>query len=676
MKRFVPALLIRHKIWAGFGLLILILAVVSLSAWFSLNRTQSEMELVVQEKQPAVITSMTLARELERAAAGLGFYLLSKEEEHKENFEFALDHVRELVGELSANPYIQARPALSDRVSQVATDVEKLNGYREQMIILATDQAANMPAMQFAARDINPISQQMLQQLGQMLLSEAEEPATPARKQLLSNINDLRYAWANVMNGVRAYLAFRGQNSINEVDLYLEQTQNLIDRIQQSSSMLTFDQEYSLEEFVTLRDRFVENYEKLKEIHGGEKGRTDAYLIRTEIGPLIGEIEYNLALLGADLKEEIETATTDLNDQLTATTATVLTLMIVGIVFGVVAAYGMSRLIAGPLKRLADAMKDVAEGEGDLTRRLEVKSRDEIGQLAAAFNTFAEKIHDVVSQVKGSVSQLAAAAEQMSVITSETSEGVSRQQQETDQVATAMNEMNATAHEVARSATSTASATEEADRETKSGQAVVNRTVQAMNSLASEVERAAGVIMKVEKDSESIGTVMQVIRDIAEQTNLLALNAAIEAARAGEQGRGFAVVADEVRTLASRTQESTQEIDQVIKTLQSATREAVEVMEGSRDKAQTGVEQASQAGESLTSISKAVDNITEMSTQIASAAEEQSAVAEEINRNVVSIADVAAQTADGTNQLAQASNELANLSAQLQHLVERFKVQD
>jgi methyl-accepting chemotaxis protein len=197
-----------------------------------------------------------------------------------------------------------------------------------------------------------------------------------------------------------------------------------------------------------------------------------------------------------------------------------------------------------------------------------------------------------------------------------------------------------------------------------------------MNALAGEVERAAGVIMKVEKDSESIGTVMQVIRDIAEQTNLLALNAAIEAARAGEQGRGFAVVADEVRTLASRTQASTEEIDQVIKTLQGATREAVQVMEASRDKARTGVDQASEAGKSLASISGAVDKITEMGTQIASAAEEQSAVVEEISRNVTSISEVASQTAEGSRQLAAASNELAGLSAELQALVGRFRVAD
>lgn len=676
MKRFMPNMQIRHKIWAGYGLLVIILAVVSLSAWFGLGSTQRAMDEIVSVKQPAMMQSMELARDLERAVAGMGFYLLSGEEAHRENFTFALTRVQELSAELAANPYVASQAELSAQVANIAANVERLGGFSEEIIRLAQDPAANIPAMAFAGQSVNPLSQQMLQQLGQMLLTEAEEPATPERKRLLTDINDLRYAWANVMNGVRAYLAFRGEASLNEVSLYMEQTGAVIERIQESSALLTFDQEDSLSQFIELREQFIASYEELKAIHGGEQGRMDAYLIRTEIGPLVAEIEYDLAMLGSSLQEEIKTVTGSLNTQLAATESTTLVLMLVGVGIGILAAWGMSRMIGGPLRQLSAAMTDIAEGEGDLTHRLQVTSRDEIGQLAQAFNTFAGKVHDVVNQVKGSVAQLAAAAEQMSVITSQTSEGVARQQLETDQVATAMHQMNATAQEVARNASNTASATEEADRETRSGQAVVNRTVEAMNALAGEVERAAGVIMKVEKDSESIGTVMQVIRDIAEQTNLLALNAAIEAARAGEQGRGFAVVADEVRTLASRTQASTEEIDQVIKTLQGATREAVQVMEASRDKARTGVDQASEAGKSLTSISGAVDNITEMGTQIASAAEEQSAVVEEISRNVTSISEVASQTAEGTRQLAAASNELANLSADLQALVGRFKVAD
>ncbi|QKQ28087.1 hypothetical protein HUE57_18690 [Candidatus Reidiella endopervernicosa] len=203
---------------------------------------------------------------------------------------------------------------------------------------------------------------------------------------------------------------------------------------------------------------------------------------------------------------------------------------------------------------------------------------------------------------------------------------------------------------------------------------MVEHTIDVINTLASEVEHAASVIHTLEQESADIGTVLDVIRGIAEQTNLLALNAAIEAARAGEQGRGFAVVADEVRSLASRTQTSTQEIDEMISRLQSGAADAVKAMESSSNQAQAGVEQAAEAGSSLDAITNAVAQINDMNTQIASAGEEQSAVAEEINRNIVTISSVADETAGGAVQTSNASAEVARLSEQLQALVQQFRI--
>ena len=235
--------------------------------------------------------------------------------------------------------------------------------------------------------------------------------------------------------------------------------------------------------------------------------------------------------------------------------------------------------------------------------------------------------------------------------------------------------MNATAQEVARSATQAASSAKSADDEAGLGREVVGQAVVSINTLAGEVERAAGVIERLEKDSGQIGTVLEVIRAIAEQTNLLALNAAIEAARAGEQGRGFAVVADEVRSLASRTQQSTEEVNRIIEQLQAGTREAATVMEQSRAQASASVERASRAGESLNAIARAVGDINEMNAQIASAAEEQSAVSEEISRNVTNISEVGQQSAEGTRQLKVAAEELAGLSAHLQAMVGQFRIE-
>ncbi|MDX1251777.1 MAG: methyl-accepting chemotaxis protein [Gammaproteobacteria bacterium] len=312
--------------------------------------------------------------------------------------------------------------------------------------------------------------------------------------------------------------------------------------------------------------------------------------------------------------------------------------------------------------------------DGDLNARVNNHGADELGRVAKAFNHMADKFKNAIGEVSGSTSQLAAAAEELSAVSVQTSHGITQQQSETDQVATAMNEMSATVQDVARNAEQAANAARNADAEAQNGRRVVGDNIDAIDALAAEVERAAQVIQKLEAESGSIGTVVDVIKSIAEQTNLLALNAAIEAARAGEQGRGFAVVADEVRTLASRTQQSTHEIQQMIQRLQTGASEAVQVMMQGRNQAQVSVQQAARAGESLASITRAVTSITDMNTQIASAAEEQSAVSEEINRNIVTISQIGSQTAAGAHQTSAASEELARLAAQLQSLVGRFKV--
>lgn len=312
--------------------------------------------------------------------------------------------------------------------------------------------------------------------------------------------------------------------------------------------------------------------------------------------------------------------------------------------------------------------------KGDLTQKIAISGKSDFSWMAFELDSARKNVANLVHTLIGGVSQLNTATQNMTVISKETVTGVLKQQEETDQVATAMNEMTASVQEVARTATNAAEAARNADNEAKAGKQVVLETMQSIDTLASEVEKAAVTLSELEADIGNIGAIVDVIRGITEQTNLLALNAAIEAARAGEHGRGFAVVADEVRTLAARTQSSTHEIEEMVERLQQGARAAVKVMNESRESAKTSVEKAASAGSALDTITAMISTMDEMSTQISNAANEQSSVAEDINRGIVNISQIADHTADGARATSEAVDTLSSLSSQLQDASAKFKV--
>ncbi|WLG41413.1 methyl-accepting chemotaxis protein [Pseudomonas rhodesiae] len=351
-----------------------------------------------------------------------------------------------------------------------------------------------------------------------------------------------------------------------------------------------------------------------------------------------------------------------------------LSLGLLAAVIGLILVWLMARSVTRPILGVAHMLEDIASGEGDLTRRLAYDKRDELGQLAGWFNRFLDKLQPIIAEVKRSVQDARGTADQSAAIASQTSAGMEQQYRQVDQVATASHEMSATAQDVARSAAQAAQAAREADQATRDGLNVIDRTTTNIGQLAADMSTAMTQVEGLSANSEKIGSVLEVIRGIAEQTNLLALNAAIEAARAGEAGRGFAVVADEVRNLAQRTQASVEETRLVIEHLQSGTTDVVGAMGSSYRQAQGSVEQVGQAVTALRQIGDAVTVISDMNLQIASAAEEQSAVAEEINHNVATIRDVTESLSEQANESARVSQALNSLANQQQGLMDQFRV--
>ncbi|MFM5058284.1 methyl-accepting chemotaxis protein [Aeromonas caviae] len=351
--------------------------------------------------------------------------------------------------------------------------------------------------------------------------------------------------------------------------------------------------------------------------------------------------------------------------------------LVIGLALVVALSVVLTRQIRDPLIMLARQAQRIASGDlgrGELQEWIRGNrfNRDELGQLGSAIDRMQGALAELVSEISGSVSQLSSAVEEVSAISEQSAKGMASQQGEVSQVATAMNEMQSTVNEVARNTTDAMGAAKQASRTSTQGNQVVRSAIGSIEQVSRQIEQAGSVVQQLETDSASISMVLDVIRGIAEQTNLLALNAAIEAARAGEQGRGFAVVADEVRSLAQRTQASTAEISKMIEVLQERTAEAGSAMQLSRQQMQESVELAREAGSSIDSINGAVTQITDMNTLIATATEQQNAVTEELNRSIVKIHTAADDNAQGAQQTAQACVELSKLANTLHHMTQRF----
>lgn len=487
---------------------------------------------------------------------------------------------------------------------------------------------------------------------------------------LLNKAHELKLSVVKVQQWLTDVSATRGRNGLNDG---FDEAENSAKEFRVLIDELTTLDHKNKSRYQAMLPTFNAYYDVGKQMAQTyvDKGPTGGNQMMAQFDDTAAKIAKEVDGFLVSIQEETR-ATLSTQQELATSTVrfTVIGALIVLLGIGLVY-FIMSRALAYLPKVVAE-LQQIAEG--DLTSTIDITRKDEIGDLMRGLASMQKQLLAIITQITGTTAQLSSAAEEMSQVASQTSNSIQQQQSETSQVATAMNEMTATVHEVAKSISNTAHAANDANNETTSGSQVVKQSIQATQQLVQQIEIASNVIHTLEQDSDSISTVLDVIQSIAEQTNLLALNAAIEAARAGEQGRGFAVVADEVRTLASRTQEATKEINQMIEKLQSGSQQAVKVMNKSQEQATSVVDQAILAGTSLTTIAGTVGRINDMSAQIASAAEEQSSVAEEINRNIVQINDLTSQTSSSAEQATIANQSLAHMADELRGMVAQFKV--
>jgi methyl-accepting chemotaxis protein len=664
---------IKQKVIGGFAFVLIILLAVGGLALKGFSDTSGKVDEVVEQKQPVILAAERLDSVLNASVASLGFYMLSRDEQSKQDYDQSLINLKKALDKLKQLPLVQTDQEMNALVGRAQKLIGNYEAFHDRVVELATNDAKRIAAVDISSQLVNPLTQEFRQLLAQMIDSEMQEDAAPERKQILNDIHELRFAVANLQIALRGVVAFNDEGNYQNALNFGERTRAFMAKVQEHYDELTFEGQEAIDRMVEIYEPMNEGLEELFAVQKSEKAYMDIYVQRTEITPLVNEISVVLAELVEVSRTKIRQSSQDLASQVENTQGLVLVLVAVGVILGALIAAAVSWSILSPLNQVIDAMQDIAQGEGDLTRKLDERGGAELSALARYFNQFVDKIRETVSRTAEAVNHLDHVTGRLSQISEQTVQGADRQYAETERAATAMTEMASTSVEVADNARLAADGATDADGSAQDGQRVVSQTMDSINQLANEVARAADVIGSLQQDSLQIGGILDVIRGIAEQTNLLALNAAIEAARAGEQGRGFAVVADEVRTLASRTQDSTMEIQAMIERLQKSSEEAAEVMNNGRTLAEETVAQAGQTSHSLATITSAVNSISEMNASISTAAEEQSKVAEEINQNIVTISDISQQTARGSNEIAQATEEMTQLAQTLKSLVGAFR---
>ena len=640
MKNWFADISMTRKLAIGFGSVLLLTAALAVYGWHSLGSVTHRGALMAQ------IASLNESLG-ELRAARLQYMLDNGDEKSAETVNAALDKFAARLAEISPN---FSGP---ENVARLRKQGEQIQGYRASLQKMRDAYAAGTAAR----ADMGTHATLASEPIDAMGKTVERMPADAENRYAgLKAISELRMNWQLVRYQMRGY------NTTPTVEVAAKVEQQIA-QARQSAARLkaVLGEEFSAQ--VAITEQALDGYlVALKAVVAQTEAIAAA---RQEMASQTEEISRLGLALTQDQNARLDQDTTQA--RITQVTVAVLALLI-----GMLAAWLITRQITQPLADTLAVVRNIAAG--DLTDQRRIERQDEMGALQQGVMGMAATLRELISGIRDSVTQMASAAEQLSAITEQTSVGMNGQKIETDQVATAMHEMSATVQEVARNAEDASQAASDADREARAGDAVVSEAVTQIERLSEEMLRSTEAMAKLESESNRIGSVMDVIKTVAEQTNLLALNAAIEAARAGEAGRGFAVVADEVRGLAQRTQKSTEEIEQLVAGLQQGTQQVAAAMQNSHNLTESSVELTRKAGLALTDITAKVSNIQAMNQQIAAAAEEQGAVAEEISRSVINVRDISEQTATASDETAASSVELARLGGELQAMVSRFRV--
>ncbi|MEM1213963.1 MAG: methyl-accepting chemotaxis protein [Planctomycetota bacterium] len=667
----MPRLTIRRKITSAFAVCVSLIVVLAVVVFFSTQRLNAKQDALVQHDMPTRSLALGLQGHVHAVlSAHRGYIILGLDELKQECVEIwkLIDHetteLVELVHE-EANPQLDAT---------MAELTDTLHAFRDSQarIVAIAHTPENLPANAHFDRVVAPLGKTMVENLEQILDEEDNLAATPDRKHLIHLVASAEAYLLKVNASILAYLN-TGDPAVYETFQHrLAACSASVEKLKKETHLFTNTQQKAFDRYITARTEFIQQAGVALEQRGAPDWNQAQFICANTVTPLAHKADELLALVIASAEQRVNDHSTELQDA--ASAMSTITLGVAGavVLIACIVAYLLSRMICPPLLRAAEAARRI--GQGDLTARLAVTSNDELGDLAQGINAMAEQTGQVITTVLEATRDVASAATEIAASSEEMASGMSEQSGQLSQVSAAVEEMSASVIEVARKSADASNSAQQSGETAEHGGDVVQETIIGMSSISQAVVASAASVQELGKRGDEIGQVINVINDIADQTNLLALNAAIEAARAGEHGRGFAVVADEVRKLADRTTQATEEIADSITAIQSETTGAVNKMNAGTEQVEVGVTKAKQAGDSLAQIVSSANEVAEMIQSIAAAAEEQSAAAEQVSSSVDAIAQVTRQATQGTSQAAQAASQLSTKSEELLRLVSSFTI--